>query len=203
MRRISIKFNLIFAMLITLTISACGKSEKIHTIAGSSEYPIIAWSTLSPLDWDGTKLLETVDLSNMQDNDPRAFDLLKSVRAQWNNAPVVKSLDGHAITIKGYPVPLDGDANFIKEFLLVPYFGACIHTPPPPSNQVIHVRLSGLPIPYNSMDSFTDATGAIAVRGILKVVHSSSALGEAGYQMQAQVSSPIEETAATTERSTN
>jgi len=203
MGRISFKFSLIFAILITLTISACGKSENNHTIAGSSEYPIIAWSMLSPADWDGTKLLESVDLSNMQDNDPRAFDLLKHVRAQWNNAPVVNSWDGHAITIKGYPVPLDGDANFIKEFLLVPYFGACIHSPPPPSNQVIHIRLSGMPIPYDSMDSFTDATGAIAVRGILRVAHSSSALGEAGYQMQAQVTAPIEDTTAKTERLTN
>jgi hypothetical protein len=26
------------------------------------------------------------------------------------------------------------------EFLLVPTAGACIHTPPPPANQIVHVR---------------------------------------------------------------
>ena len=180
-------------MLIAMTVLACGKSGKADTMAGSAEYPLVDWHFLVPPSWDGAALLNNVDLSKMQDDDPKAYALLKKLKKQWNNAPVVESLDGRSITIKGYPVPLDGNADFIKDFLLVPYFGACIHTPPPPSNQVIYVHLKGLPIPYNSMDAFTDATGAIAVRGILKVVHSFSALGEAGYQMQANVTAPTDD----------
>lgn len=187
------KLSLMLVILIALTTSACGKSGNADTTAASSEYPLIDWLKLTPASWDGTTLLKEVDLSNMQDDDPKAFALLKKLKKQWSNAPVVKSLDGKAVTIKGYPVPLDGNADFIKDFLLVPYFGACIHTPPPPSNQIIYVHLKGLPIPYESMDAFTDSTGALAVRGILKVVHSSSALGEAGYQMQANVTAPTEE----------
>jgi hypothetical protein len=186
------KSSLMLVIIIAITLSACGQSGKAQTVAGSAEYPIINWLMLTPASWDGTALLKEVDLSNMQDDDPRAYELLKKVRKQWNNAPVVKSWDGHAITIKGYPVPLDGNADFIKEFLLVPYFGACIHTPPPPSNQIIHVHLDGMPIPYDSMDAFTDSTGALTVRGILRVSHSSSALGEASYQMHAHVSAPTE-----------
>ena len=55
----------------------------------------------------------------------------------------LRRLIGKSIKIPGFAVPLEGDDGFeyIKEFLLVPYFGACIHVPPPPPNQVIHVIL--------------------------------------------------------------
>jgi len=53
---------------------------------------------------------------------------------------VVSSLNEVDIRIPGYVVPLDFNAaNEYKEFLLVPYFGACLHTPPPPPNQIIFV----------------------------------------------------------------
>jgi hypothetical protein len=55
----------------------------------------------------------------------------------------IKQLIGKSIKIPGFAVPLEGDDGFeyVKEFLLVPTFGACIHVPPPPPNQVIHVIL--------------------------------------------------------------
>ena len=55
----------------------------------------------------------------------------------------LRQLVGKSIKIPGFAVPLEGDDGFeyIEEFLLVPYFGACIHVPPPPPNQVIHVIL--------------------------------------------------------------
>ncbi len=54
--------------------------------------------------------------------------------------PVVEELNGKEIRIPGYIVPLAGYEEAITEFLLVPYFGACIHTPPPPANQIVHVK---------------------------------------------------------------
>ncbi|WP_240336713.1 DUF3299 domain-containing protein [Tropicibacter sp. Alg240-R139] len=53
------------------------------------------------------------------------------VRTEW---------DGSEIKIPGYVLPLEFDGNQVVEFLLVPYVGACIHTPPPPANQIVHVR---------------------------------------------------------------
>ena len=54
---------------------------------------------------------------------------------------VVKDFDGKRIRVPGYVVPFDFNADAEhKEFLLVPYFGACLHTPPPPPNQIIFVR---------------------------------------------------------------
>ena len=55
----------------------------------------------------------------------------------------IRKLMGKPIKIPGFAVPLEGDDGFeyVKEFLLVPTFGACIHVPPPPPNQVIYVIL--------------------------------------------------------------
>ncbi len=54
---------------------------------------------------------------------------------------VVESLNGETIRIPGYIVPLAAEiGDQYTEFLLVPYFGACLHTPPPPPNQVLYVR---------------------------------------------------------------
>lgn len=54
---------------------------------------------------------------------------------------VVKSMEGQAIRVPGFIVPLAfNDSQEVTEFFLVPFFGACIHFPPPPPNQIIYVR---------------------------------------------------------------
>ncbi len=53
----------------------------------------------------------------------------------------VEELSGQRIRIAGYLLPLEISGARVTEFLLVPYFGACIHTPPPPPNQIIHVKI--------------------------------------------------------------
>lgn len=183
-------FRAMWVTMLALNLSACDQSKegvvKVPTQNVAKEpYPLLDWSQLTPPNWDANSLLKNIDLSKMEDNDPRAFELLKNVREQWNNAPVVESLDGKAITMNGYVAPLDGDAEHVKEFLLVPYFGACIHSPPPPSNQVIHVHITGQGIPFANWDAF------VTVSGSLKVAHSSSGIGEAGYQMQADIVKPF------------
>jgi|GEM_PF-271088 len=50
-------------------------------------------------------------------------------------------LDGKQIRIPGYLLPLEYDGKKVTEFLLVPWVGACIHTPAPPSNQIVYVTL--------------------------------------------------------------
>lgn len=57
------------------------------------------------------------------------------------DAPVDTTLNGEEIKLPGYIVPLDIDASGkTTAFFLVPYYGACIHVPPPPSNQIIYVE---------------------------------------------------------------
>jgi hypothetical protein len=60
-------------------------------------------------------------------------EALKRILAEWDRAPVVEEFDGQLVRIPGFVVPLESDGKTISEFLLVPYFGACVHVPPPPS----------------------------------------------------------------------
>jgi hypothetical protein len=67
-------------------------------------------------------------------------------RVQWaalRTLDQVRALDRTDIAVLGYVVPLEDNLGMTGEFLLVPYFGACIHSPPPPPNQMIYVRMSG------------------------------------------------------------
>jgi len=54
---------------------------------------------------------------------------------------IIPEMDSQAIRIPGFIVPLEfDDEKKITQFFLVPYFGACIHVPPPPPNQIIFVN---------------------------------------------------------------
>jgi hypothetical protein len=92
--------------------------------------------------------------------------------------PVVESLDGKRVHIGGYVVPLDFDATTIKEFLLVPFVGACIHVPPPPANQIIYVKSEK---GFEVRGMFDP----IYVTGTLKVSMTSTGLADAGYSLEA------------------
>jgi hypothetical protein len=166
--------------VVALLSSGCTRNSDTPSPSSTqpSQYQHIDWGMLTPPDWDSLKLLKGINLSKLQDSDPKAVELLKGVRDSWTNAPVVDELDNKKVTIRGYIAPLDGDLGHVKEFLLVPYFGACIHMPPPPSNQIVHVHLV-------AAVSMIGWRSAVSLSGKLEVSHSDTALGSAGYQMAA------------------
>jgi len=53
---------------------------------------------------------------------------------------IIEEMNGLLVRIPGFVVPVEFDEESITEFFLVPYFGACIHSPPPPPNQIIYVH---------------------------------------------------------------
>ncbi|HUF49821.1 MAG TPA: DUF3299 domain-containing protein [Longimicrobiales bacterium] len=53
----------------------------------------------------------------------------------------LRKLNGVQVRIPGFMVPLEDTETRVTEFLLVPYFGACIHVPPPPPNQMVHALM--------------------------------------------------------------
>ena len=104
----------------------------------------------------------------------------KSFSAPAYTPGVVKDLDGVQAKIPGFVVPLElADEGKVKEFLLVPYFGACIHYPPPPANQIVYVVLDK-PV---EIESPWDPVWAV---GELQTKFHQSDLGSAGYTMAAQ-----------------
>ena len=65
---------------------------------------------------------------------------IRELRKQRAHA-VVEDLNGQQVRMPGYALPLEYSNTKITEFLLVPWVGACIHTPPPPPNQIVYVKL--------------------------------------------------------------
>lgn len=61
------------------------------------------------------------------------------------------ALNGKLVRIPGYLLPLEFNGKQVTEFLLVPWVGACIHTPPPPPNQIVYVKPDK---PYTSAGLF-------------------------------------------------
>ena len=80
------------------------------------------------------------------------------------DAPVVKSLNNKLVKIPGFVVPIEGDNQTTTEFLLVPYFGACIHVPPPPANQIVYVKFSEA-VPIENLYDAVWVTGTLSTDG--------------------------------------
>ena len=137
----------------------------------------LTWSEMIPPDAppEAPDMTPLHDLSQIGD-----METAPAARQNLPNAPVVAALDGQLIRLPGYIVPLEvSEDGRTTDFLLVPYFGACIHVPPPPSNQIVHVtskegvKLDELYQPY-------------WIVGAMQVKASTSELADAGYQMDAQ-----------------
>jgi hypothetical protein len=89
----------------------------------------------------------------------------------------LKKLEGKLVRIPGFVVPLDDFQEEGAEFLLVPYYGACVHTPPPPPNQIVMVSMEGRKtIKLNLFD-------AVWMSGRLKISSVESPYGTVGYQL--------------------
>ncbi|MDW3687220.1 DUF3299 domain-containing protein [Cupriavidus sp. CV2] len=138
----------------------------------------IDWQALLPKGWDPLAPFKGLKLDALEDGDPRAQIALYRARQYWKNAPVESRIDGAAVRIAGFVVSLDGEGEAIREFLLVPYFGACIHVPPPPANQVIHVRTDKPLAGLRTMDT-------VWISGAMRVERADTMMGHAGYAMPA------------------
>lgn len=86
------------------------------------------------------------DAVSLVADDPVPIDwrTLAALDLETGRAPAsLAALDGKRVVIAAFIVPLEDDMQQADEFLLVPYFGACVHTPPPPPNQMVYVKMRG------------------------------------------------------------
>lgn len=91
---------------------------------------------------------------------------------------VVEDMDGRKVRLPGYTVPFQyGSDAEISEFLLVPYYGACLHAPPPPPNQTIFVKTDD-PI------QLKDLSQAVWIEGTLRVKTRKSDLADTAYVIE-------------------
>lgn len=159
-------------------------SLSASTASAAGATPTITrWEDLIPPGWDPIQRFRKLDLSALNDADPRAAQWLQDMRATWDNAPVNPALNGQSARLAGYVVPLEAIKGDIREFLLVPYYGACIHSPPPPANQVVHVALAHPAAGLQMMD-------AVWVSGLLQVRRQGSVMGMSAYAVQGGTVAP-------------
>jgi hypothetical protein len=153
---------------------------------GTAAPRTIGWEVLVPADWDPMKDLKGLNLSILSDADPRATAALAKLREAWDNAPINPAVVGQSVRLPGYLVPLEETKDGLKEFLLVPYFGACIHSPPPPANQIVHVLPKVPAKGLRSMDT-------VWVTGVLTGARTDSYMGMSGYRIEATQVTPYAE----------
>jgi hypothetical protein len=142
-------------------------------------YRDITWDDLLPKDWNPMQDFKGLDFAKLRDNDPRAIKALQALKTAWDNAPIETSLNDQRIRLAGFVIPLDNQLQNVSEALLLPYFGACIHSPPPPANQIIHVVFGQPVVQMRTMDAFW-------ISGVLSAERGDSGMGIYGYRLTAE-----------------
>jgi hypothetical protein len=141
----------------------------------------LRWDDLVPKGWD--PLIEYQKANPMIDGDsPQGMQAMRDI---WDNAPTLASLDGQVVKLPGYVVPIDATPDALREFLLVPYFGACIHSPPPPANQIVLVVPAAPAKGLRAME-------VVWVTGVMSAKRGDSVMGASGYRIERASIEPYE-----------
>ena len=104
------------------------------------------------------------------------------------------ALDGQVIRMPGYLLPLEFSGRLVSEFLLVPWVGACIHTPPPPPNQIVYVK-ADKPFEFSGLFTPVWVTGQMAASSSRKSLYliDGTADIDVGYSLRASQVEPYKE----------
>ena len=152
-------------------------------------YKTITWDDLIDEQWAKSMQAEMMAIGRLgflKDGTEAADRAMAKLRQKWDEAPVVTVFNGQKVRIPGYVVPLDASRDPKRAFLLVPYFGACIHTPPPPANQIILVQ----PRADSRIKSVPESMATVWIEGTLEVGRTTTSQGVTGYLVQADAVRP-------------
>lgn len=169
---------------------AAAPSESSVNPALTAEYETLTWEDLIAPNFSGEDVLDDYleELATIEDGSPEANALYEKMQKHYDGEAVNVELDGAKVQLAGFVAPLTYDDDIITEFLLVPYFGACIHVPPPPSYQTVLVTVdeaNGLTI--------EEGWGAVWVAGMLSVSKATTDLATASYTITHAVSGVYDE----------
>ena len=167
----------LFATLFMVTlVAAISLSTAVSAKDASQE---IDWLELMPE--EDLNLLENMpEVSHEGDGPATLPDEIMTGR-------VVPEMDGRSGRIPGFVVPLKTTQDMrILEFFLVPYYGACIHVPPPPPNQIIHVK-------YKKGFKLEALYDPVWIEGTLMIEKTENDIASYSYSIVAENVSPYEE----------
>ena len=156
----------------------------VGAAAQTPGYSLLDWNDLMPEKWVKdirADMASMNKLAYLQDTSEEANQAMEKLRKRFDNAPLVSSLFQRKVRLPGYVVPLDADRSHKREFLIVPYWGACIHTPPPPANQIVLVR----PMPGSKVRKVPETMDVVWVEGELKEGRVTTSAGVSGYLLEA------------------
>jgi hypothetical protein len=156
-----VRESILVAVLLLLILAGLSTTSR-------AEVRQITWDDLLPDGW----IPPSVSVDHF-------FDATPAQPIKGMAAPVVAAMDGLLVKLPGYLVPITLEGESLREFLMVPYFGACIHVPPPPPNQVVFVRLDE-PV------TLDDPYGPHWVTGVIRTTLSDTELAEAAYTMSGE-----------------
>ena len=165
-------------------IALCSLLFVVTVFAQTPGYQKITWDDLLNEEWYQQMKKDMASYGRMaflKDGSEEAEKLMSSMRKKLDEAPISTKYINQKIRMPGFVVPLDALRNGQREFLLVPYFGACIHTPPPPANQIVLVT----PHPQLNLSKPLESMEVIWVEGELKESRTKTASGVSGYSLEA------------------
>ncbi|KTF08677.1 DUF3299 domain-containing protein [Pseudoalteromonas sp. H103] len=169
-----------------------------ESAAQSTSYEEIEWIQLMPKDdldalLNPPEYLEEIVDGSGQDTlnslDAKPFDNEQDKRYQQalSSVRVIESYNNKKLRIPGFIVPLESEeGKRISEFFIVPYFGACLHMPPPPPNQIIYVK-------FDQGVDLKSLYDAFWFEGTLTINTVENELGTSAYQLKLDNVLPYED----------
>lgn len=159
------------ALLVCATLSAC-RNESSASTQQQRQYTPMEWEQLIPPEaLEEHRLAAAFAMRNIDHTSEQRA-------AQFGSFKTIAALDGRAVSLYGYVVPLESnDEGGVTEFFFVPTMGACIHVPPPPPDQMIYVH-SSEPIGAD------EARSGHLLQGILRTSVHDADMASAAYSMQ-------------------
>ncbi|PUB11349.1 DUF3299 domain-containing protein [Yoonia sediminilitoris] len=139
--------------------------------AAMAETPLpVTWDMLIPPGVPYSEIIGEGDMDEVNDIWKPIYDA--------NATKLNEALAGAYIRMPGFIVPLDLTSAGTSAFILVPYVGACIHTPPPPPNQLVYTTVD----PPRQIE---DPWNAVWVTGTMSTQLKSTEIAETGYALVA------------------
>lgn len=184
-----------------LALASCGEaaddSDLAHRAAGGltdslSLTPVDAAAPAESLNWRDLipdDELDAIDALNEGRADPSLMSRFLNespVENQVGTFNAVSGLDGAVVRMPGYILPLDyAEQGSAREFLLLPYHGACVHYPPPPPNQIVYLR-SPEPVQFDSLWE------PVWVEGRIEIERVDTELAATAYAMTVRSVAPYQ-----------
>jgi len=161
-------------------VSEQAPEEKNTQLTGSVAQEI-RWEDLVPNDFKADNITKKYQqaITDAAEGSQEERDLFKKIMSEINNAGPNLAISGKTVRIPGFVAPLDTNGDVVGDFLLVPYFGSCIHSPPPPINQTVMVS----PGEGKSV-AMSKISRPVWVVGQLEADQVTTDLATAGYQIK-------------------